>query len=727
MRKIIYSLLFLLTILYPPYSSHAQHTPHKVSVIIEVEGDPEEHKEYLMKSYPSIEVIALYEILLNGLAFKIEAKEAQKISSLPFIKEMHLAKKYEANPYTPSYRKEDKITFPKDLNPTPYTGKNVKVAVIDTGIDYDHHDLSDNYVGGFDTVDLDDDPMETLEERPTKHGTHVAGIIAANGDLQGVAPDAQIYAYRALGPGGVGSSIQVIAAMEQALKDGVDLMNLSLGNSVNGPDYPTSKAVDRAIELGVIVVIANGNSGPDDWTVGAPATATKALSVGALRGDEEIPYLYEPFQRRAISFQLMQGSVSWQLKKSYLVVDAHESEEKVDGNIAIASRDDKTFYEKGLQAQEKGAVALLIANNEEGIFYGSIENNKEPLKIPVAAISEEDGQWLMKKSLATHLYVNTHTQSLHKGVASFSSRGPVTLNWHIKPEILAPGTNVISTVTGGGYEILDGTSMAAPHVSGAIAVMKEAHPNWNQEQIIGALLTTAERLYEDRRQQKPITPVAQGIGEIQLEQAIETNTIIYNPMLNFGRMKRYRETDQVKLTIENTTNRTLRYTFQIPKKEKGLTWKLPLSFEVKPKSIKEIPLELQVTSPLVDKGMMQGWLTLTEGSNEYHLPYLFINQRIDIPIVEGFEISPIPFSKEEMQYKLYVTGEEVHKIEVHLYHPDTFIYDRKLIEFTQVKKGLNEGKISRKELGEPGIYQAILYIERTNGLYETMEQILWIE
>src|SRR5690606_34086004 len=143
-------------------------------------------------------------------------------------------------------KKED-FVWPHAFNSTSYTGKGVKVAVIDTGIDYEHPDLKTNYQSGYDLVDLDDDPMETLpgEGIPTSHGTHVAGIIAADGDLKGVAPDAEIYAYRALGPGGVGTSIQVIAALEQAVEDGVDVINLSLGNSVNGPDYPTSTAVNR--------------------------------------------------------------------------------------------------------------------------------------------------------------------------------------------------------------------------------------------------------------------------------------------------------------------------------------------------------------------------------------------------------------------------------------------------------------------------------------------------
>lgn len=154
------------------------------------------------------------------------------------------------------------FVLPEALNDTSFTGKGVTVGVIDTGIDYEHPDLRANYSGGFDVVDLDDDPMETTEELPTLHGTHVAGIIAADGALQGVAPDAEILAYRALGPGGSGTSIQVIAAMEEAVRDEVDIINLSLGNTVNGPDYPTSKAVNEAAKQGVAVVVANGNDGP---------------------------------------------------------------------------------------------------------------------------------------------------------------------------------------------------------------------------------------------------------------------------------------------------------------------------------------------------------------------------------------------------------------------------------------------------------------------------------
>lgn len=725
MRNIIWMIFICLTILYPYKPGQANAEADHPAFIIEVEGDPHEHKEYLTKTYPSIEIVAVYDKLLNGLAFKMDPKEVKRLSGLDFVKEFHLVKNYETPSFQSAIEEIENVILPQEVNNTSFTGRNVKVAVIDTGIDYDHEDLHMNYKGGFDAVDLDDDPMETLDEPVTMHGTHVAGIIAANGKLQGVAPEAEIYAYRALGPGGMGTSIQVIAAMEQALEDGVHIMNLSLGNSVNGPDYPTSVAVERAIDHGVMVVIANGNSGPSHWTVGAPATAERALSVGALHNEEKVPYLYESFQQKKISLQLMQGSLPWSFTRDHIFVDMSNEQEQLTEKIAVIKRGERTFYEKALSAQEKGALALLIANNEAGDLYGNIENESNPLTIPVAAISEEDGKWLFKHLQTDPLYLDTRYERIKRGVSSFSSRGPVTLNWQIKPEVVAPGAHILSTVTGGGYEVLDGTSMAAPHVSGALAVMKEAKPHWDTEQIIGALQTTAKRLYDDRG--VPLDPIEQGMGEIQLSQALLTETIIYKPLLSFGMLKGYRSTEEWELTIENTSEQALTYIFHSPNKVKGILWELPLSFTIPPHSKKVVPIGLHVTGPLAREGMEQGWLTLQQDKNEYHLPYLLINQTVDLPSIEGFEIEFVPFSESEANYKLYVTGENIRKISVHLYQPDTFIYDRKLLEITEVQEGLNEGKISKKELGRTGVYQAVFDIELTNGLSQTMEKILFIQ
>lgn len=300
-------LLIITAMLILPASAAARdHTtePKKSkeeAVIIEVDGNPGKRKTYLETYHPYIEVITVYDKLFKGLALKAKPKQLEKLDTVDFITAVHPVTTYQTQtgsskqPMSSLEGATKDSVKPSSLNNTDYTGEGVQVAVIDTGIDYNHPDLEANFAGGYDLVDLDDDPMETTakEGMPTQHGSHVAGIIAADGDLQGVAPDAELYAYRALGPGGRGTSVQVIAALEQAVEDGADVINLSVGNAINGPDFPTSTAVNRAVALGVPVVIANGNDGPGKWTIGSPATAANALSVGAAAYPQTVPYLEE--------------------------------------------------------------------------------------------------------------------------------------------------------------------------------------------------------------------------------------------------------------------------------------------------------------------------------------------------------------------------------------------------------------------------------------------------
>lgn len=138
--------------------------------------------------------------------------------------------------------------------------KGIQVAVVDTGIDYKHPLLKDNYKGGYDAVDKDNDPYET-EPDPTKppkgtssydtsHGTHVSGTILD------IAPEADLYVYRVLGPYGSGTTADVIVYIERAVQDGADVINLSLGSSMNQSYSADSIAIDNAVKSGVDVIIA---------------------------------------------------------------------------------------------------------------------------------------------------------------------------------------------------------------------------------------------------------------------------------------------------------------------------------------------------------------------------------------------------------------------------------------------------------------------------------------
>ncbi|WP_306798548.1 S8 family serine peptidase [Oceanobacillus saliphilus] len=716
---IIFILFFILPTTYMPLAE-VELQP----IIIEVEGDPNVHREYIETYHPFIEVVAVYEKLFNGLALLGSPKNLQRMEALEFIKNIHSVQRYEAIEWRKSTNHSETMIQPFDLNTTAYTGKGVKVGVIDTGIDYDHPDLKLNYISGFDLVDLDDDPMETVPEQgiPTAHGTHVAGIIAADGEIKGVAPDAEIYAYRALGPGGAGTSVQVLAAMERAMEDEVDVINLSLGNNVNIPDYPTSVAVNRASELGIPVVIANGNSGPDDWTVGSPATADKALSVGAATSPRIIPYLYESFENKVVQLYEMDGSPSWEISRSNEVVEVSEQNQSVKGKIALLQRGEIPFYELAQSAEKNGAIAAVIYNNEPGIFQGSLQNEQNPINIPVASISMEDGKWLKNHSEKKSLYMESAYWNQEVTIATFSSRGPVTMNWNIKPDVLAPGTGIWSTVPGG-HEQMDGTSMAAPHVTGAVALIKEAHPDWTREQIIGALKTTAERLQE----QDTSEPTIQGMGAIRPDKAIETTTIIHDPQLNFGKVDSYREELSLEITVENVSEDPQHYTFEYSKKKNGMYWNIPRAFTLEPNEIKTLPIELSVTTSRLEEGVHQGWLTLTkENEEDYYLPYIVVNKNADQPKTAGFEFSLKNFSEDAYEFRLYLT-EPARRVEVDLYNPETLFHNRKLLAVQDLQEGLLQKEISKKEAGPGGFYLAIVTVYLEDGRYESSQSMIYME
>src|SRR5699024_3544529 len=176
------------------FSSIEEPPQEETALIVEVEGDAEEIAQEIELQYPRLEVVAIYDILLQGLAIKGAEQDIKKRAQQEDVVATYTSQEYthqqESSHSSYQQLKDKRFANAKAINDTEYTGKGVKVGVIDTGIDYDHPDLQENFKGGYDLVDLDDDPMETKDIMPTLHGTHVAGIIAADGAMQGVAPDA---------------------------------------------------------------------------------------------------------------------------------------------------------------------------------------------------------------------------------------------------------------------------------------------------------------------------------------------------------------------------------------------------------------------------------------------------------------------------------------------------------------------------------------------------------
>jgi minor extracellular serine protease Vpr len=594
------------------------------------------------------------------------------------------------------------------------TGRGVTVGVIDTGVDYTHPDLRRNYGGGHDLVDNDKDPMETLAHgKATLHGTHVAGIIAANGKIQGVAPEAKIIAYRALGPGGGGTTEQVLAAIEQAIKDKVDIINLSLGNDINGPDLPISLALNNAVDKGIVAVAANGNSGPNVWTVGSPGTATNAISVGASTPTMEIPALL--IEGRSYQVQPMEGSAKWAIDRSIEIVDGgigtKADLQKAKGKIVLIKRGRLTFSEKANNAYEAGAAAVLIYNNMSGGFMGNLESQ---LTIPVGSLSKRDGDFLQKKkNLSARLSVKEEKDRL----ADFSSRGPVTGTWEIKPDIVAPGVAINSTVPGG-YLALQGTSMAAPHVAGACALIKQAHPDWTPLKIKAALMNTAMPLGKKYRTYE------QGAGRVQVDEAVRAPSLIMPSSLKFGKFAGSGQNHTALIHVENTSQGRLRYSFDIPEQVEGLSWRIPLPFTLEPKQTKAVTIELAV-EPAHFKGKIHdGYLKVNAGGKTMQIPYIYVLAEPNYPRVMGFDFGEAD-KPNQYRYEVYLPG-GAEEFGIALFNPEDYRFMGFLDTGRNLKKGLIRKEMTADELPKEGVYLAKVFAKKAGreDFIETMISIV---
>ncbi|MGO4889149.1 S8 family serine peptidase [Anaerobacillus sp. MEB173] len=697
-------------------------------VIVEVEDNPSEVMERVQKLIPEGEVRKMFTFLFSGFSYKVKEKDIDKLAAVSGVTRVDEVVTYQATiDDSVPFIGGEKIWKELDSNGEHLTGKGVTVAVIDTGIDYNHPDLKKSYKGGYDLIDEDDDPMETVagQGMATLHGTHVAGIIAANGKIRGVAPEAKILAYRALGPGGHGTTEQVIAAIERAVADGADVINLSLGNTVNGPDWPTSTALDRAVEQGVIAVTSNGNSGPKMWTVGSPGTSTKAISVGASSPPLKVPYLtIDRSEDKEFSLQLLRGSKPWTIKRDFPLVNCGLGRENectdVEGKVALIKRGIIPFSTKAKNAESNGAKAVLIYNNTEGEFVGTLD--ADGINIPVASLSNEDGEWLLEQMEKKDLFLKTFYRQEEDLLAPFSSRGPVTFTWEVKPDVVAPGVDIHSTVPKG-YLGLNGTSMAAPHVAGAAALIKQAHPDWTPQQVKAALMNTATLITDRNGDVYP--PHEQGAGRIQVNKAVTADTLVYPGAVTFGKMLRSdeRQEKEIQLTVENQSDQEVTYYIEPPfVVPDGVQWKVPFSFTLKPKEKKNITVEIDIMPSVLSTGIHNGEILVKGGKEDLHIPYLFFIEEPDYPRLMAFNFD-FGDQPETYRYEMYLPG-GAEEVGIALYDPDTFQFIKYLDVKKNVERGLLEVEIDQEKLDE-GVYKALIFAKK-DGKEDTFETTLYI-
>lgn len=510
----------------------------------------------------------------NGVVLTLPANQietllqSEAVKSVYENKQVQLIEPAQKNTNTSPYsgKTPHEIMGVDKLHEAGLTGKHIKVGVLDTGIDYNHPGLKDAYEGGYDFVDEDHDPMETTYEdwikagKPggnasdyiTMHGTHVSGIIAGQGNAEsqyatkGVAPDADLYAYRVLGPHGTGSTEDILAGIEKSVIDKMDVINLSLGANSNDPYSPLAIGINNAVLAGVTCVLAAGNEGPGEYTLGTPAASALGITVGSsnpevaeynylgtFKGsstvvDSEIRYATHGYDEDP---RTLAG-------KTFEIVDLGQGLEtdfnskNAKGKIALVSTGTTQVYEKVRLAKQHGAAAVFIYGTNNGFIPDKLPINIDNTYAYI--LSGEQGKEfkeMLKNETAQYTFTTPQKKLIYTEdtLSFFSSRGPALFTYDIKPEITAPGLDIMSTVPPNahgekyegqyqyGYARLSGTSMATPQVAGVAALMLEKNPKATPAYIKTSLMNTADEMVGE------YSVFEIGAGRIDADEAIHSN------------------------------------------------------------------------------------------------------------------------------------------------------------------------------------------------------------
>jgi len=415
------------------------------------------------------------------------------------------------------------------------------------------------------------------------HGTHIATVVAGNpttaslfgtriGAVSGIAPRARVAVYKAcwLKPGASRASCatsDLARAIDDAVADGVDIINYSIGSLETDLTAPDDFALLNALDAGVLSVVAAGNDGPGAATIGSPSSAPWVLTVGAstqsgTRFEETIEiaapdHLAGPLLMRQASFtsrlsdsEAVEGSVALvddgqDAPVSGVVGSRRDACEPLQnaggiaGQVALIERGGCVFQDKLARVEQAGAIAAIVYNNTGA----PIVMNGDPgsIGIPAVMIGTADGQRLVDglaagDDIRVRLEEGQLVEQRDTGnrMSSFSSRGPSLSEWDfLKPDVTAPGVNILAGHTpdianglsGELFQYLSGTSQSAPETAGIAALLKEAHPDWSPSALKSALMTSAYQTVTKTNGETDADPFDMGAGHIDANRALDPGLV----------------------------------------------------------------------------------------------------------------------------------------------------------------------------------------------------------
>jgi minor extracellular serine protease Vpr len=533
-------------------------------------------------------ILGQYQDAYNGIKVRVAVGDLSRLASLPGVERVLAMPQYQVANTT----SEQFTGVPEAWSVgTGLTGAGVKVAVIDTGIDYTHADLGGSgnpadhqandgvtlsaagfpnakVAGGFDFVGDAYDASGTSDAvvphpdpNPLDcagHGTHVAATIGGYGvtadgttyrgpyDAQtlsrvqflvgpGVAPAAQLYALKVFGC--TGTTDTVIDAVDWAVKNGMNVINLSLGTPFGaqgypfgGPESPDAVAVDNAVRAGIVVVAAAGNAGSVAYTASTPGVASGAIAVAAVDAIPSLPGavigigsgMHAVYANGPAAFRLTGRLVVLKDEAGGIGPGCAASDYASvgPGDIVVTLRGICARTSRATLGQAAGAGAVIMVNTTAGA-YPPQEGTIPGVKIPFLGVLPSDGPALLKAdgaavAIAAPISLVNPT---YRATADFSAGGPRSGDSALKPDLAAPGVSVLSAAAGSGFggERESGTSMAAPQVAGAAALVLQAHRQWTPVQVKAALMNTASAAAISG-----YDPRTDGAGLVQPRRAVDT-------------------------------------------------------------------------------------------------------------------------------------------------------------------------------------------------------------
>ncbi|RMB57768.1 S8 family peptidase [Tessaracoccus antarcticus] len=524
------------------------------------------------------DVTHIYTRLFNGVTVKADDAQASRLVHLKSVKDVYpvLAMRAPAAPPSPDMAATRSslamIGADKAQTELGFTGRGIKVGIIDSGIDYNHPDLGgtgdqtsttfptpriaygwdfigDEYSpwpdenGEIPQPKPDADPMDCLG-----HGTHVAGTIGGEGKVLGVAPEATLGAYKVFTCYGETTMAIILDAMERTAVDDMDVVNMSLGWPLQGsPTHPLSQAADRLVDSGVVLVVAAGNEGEyGTQTLRAPSVAKKAISVASFDATsmtmpraDFTPAMGEPITSgyTALSTAPVPTGFSGELATFSDPLQC-KPDPTLSGKVAFFSGNGGCNLQRRTQlALASGAIGVVAYAD---FFWETVDSDQAPA-IGILTPTGQQVLEAMKAGPVTFSVPGTFIDDPNPytpGLASSFTSWGLAADLSLKPDMGAPGGGIFSTLplSMGGSGVYSGTSMASPHVAGSVALMLQSNPGLTPLEVRERLQNSATPALYSFMPDSGVLDAAhrQGAGLIHVDRSITLTSRVSPATLSTG-------------------------------------------------------------------------------------------------------------------------------------------------------------------------------------------------